>query len=133
MRPNPWAVILVYVVGLISPEAVTTETSESCLATFAVCTVTTPLFAWLMLNTTIPAATATPPRPIPTFCHVFILFLSKSATDHPRGDTPKTRFISRFLLLIRPCRAKCFAARSQSYPSARFPQRTVAYRSHRGP
>src|SRR6266852_8347837 len=72
--PNPWAVTLVYVVGLISPEAVTSDTRFSWFATLAVCTVTTPLFAWFTLNRTIPPSTTTAPAPIATLCHVFIRF-----------------------------------------------------------
>src|SRR5262249_10016426 len=71
--PNPCACMFVYVVGLISPEAVTIETRLSCFATFAVWTVTTPLLAAFRLYITIPPMTTTAPTPIATLCHVFIL------------------------------------------------------------
>src|ERR1700676_594670 len=72
MRPNPWAVTLVYVVGLTSPEAVTCEISVSCGEILAVCTVTTPLLAWFTLKSTIPPRTTAAPTPIATFCQVFM-------------------------------------------------------------
>src|SRR6202453_2413142 len=72
IRPKPCAVTLVYVVGLISPEAVTSDINVSDGPTFAVCTVTTPLLAWVTLIPTIAPRTTTAPTPIPTFCHVFI-------------------------------------------------------------
>ena len=79
--------MFVYVVGLISPEAVTWETRESSLATLAVCTVTTPLFAWLILTqTTMPMAAATP-TPIATLCHVFMLILSPFRYGPPARGT----------------------------------------------
>ena len=58
-------------------------------ATFAVCTVTTPLFAWLILNHTIPPSTATLPNPIPTFCHVFMMLCLSRFRCEPlaRRDT----------------------------------------------
>src|SRR5215470_16508102 len=65
--------MFVYVVGLISPEAVTIEIRLSCFATFAVCTVTTPLLAAFTLYMTIPPMTTAAPTPIATLCHVFIL------------------------------------------------------------
>src|SRR6516225_11603782 len=111
MRPKPCAVMLVKVVGLISPDAVTRETNESCLATLAVCTVTTPLLAWFTLNQTIPPTTAAAARPLATFCHVFIPFLSRSLLE----TTCTQGFCDAVLRLklIRPARVKCFAGESK--------------------
>src|ERR1700682_1570998 len=75
MRPNPWAVTLVYVVGLTSPEAVTCEISVSCGEILAVCTVTTPLLAWFTLKSTIPPRTTAAPTPIATFARSSWKFL----------------------------------------------------------
>src|SRR2546425_5505200 len=123
--PNPWAVTLVYVVGLISPEAVTSETRFSWFATLAVCTVTTPLFAWFTLNRTIPTSTTTAPAPIATLCHVFIRFpFEPPSCRHISEVPPRTLFqeIARAikpagtqmsvelpLPYIRPFGSKCFA------------------------
>src|SRR3989441_2106550 len=123
--PNPWAVTLVYVVGLISPEAVTSETRFSWFATLAVCTVTTPLLAWFTLNNTIPPSTTTAPAPIATLCHVFIRFpfalplrrrtpklLPRTLFQYiPRSINPAGTQMSVQLPLpyIRPFGSKCFA------------------------
>src|SRR5215471_12313334 len=89
--PNPCAVTLVYVVGLTSPEAVTKDTKLSCLATLAVCTVTTPLLAWFTLKRTIPPSTTATPAPIATLCHVFIRFpfAPPRYGHHSRGLSPR--------------------------------------------
>src|SRR5271154_6948747 len=92
MRPKPCAVIFVYVVGLISPEAVTTDTSESCFATLAVWTVTTPLLAWFTLYQTMPPRHRTPATTMPTFCHVFMRFLPRFSRNLTLRDTMNRGF-----------------------------------------
>src|SRR6266566_5918240 len=143
--PNPWAVTLVYVVGLISPEAVTSETRFSWFATLAVCTVTTPLFAWFTLNRTIPPSTTTAPAPIATLCHVFIRFLFEPpccrrasklppralfqaivGTIKPAGTQRSARLP---LPYIRPFGSKCFAGGLLHFRSSGFKQGT--YRNRR--
>src|SRR5882762_1955287 len=62
---------LVYVSGLISPDAVTTEVRSS-RVTAAVWTVTTSLLICRIVNHAAPARTAAPPTPIPIFCHIFM-------------------------------------------------------------
>src|SRR5882672_714404 len=125
IRPNPCAVTLVYVVGFTSPEAVTSDTRLSCVATLAVWTVTTPLFAWFTLNRTIPPSTTTAPAPIATLCHVFIRFpFEPPSCRHISEVPPRTLFheIARAikpagtrmsvelpLPYIRPFGSKCFA------------------------
>src|SRR5258707_14597990 len=113
IRPNPCAVTLVYVVGLISPDAVTCDTSVSCGGTLAVCTVTIPLFAWLILNSTIPPSTTTAPTPIPTFCQVFIAVLFDYCVQEIYTTTRS--FYVPLLLYIRPDSLECFALRTKSF------------------
>src|SRR6266566_6190049 len=100
--PNPWAVTLVYVVGLISPEAVTSETRFSWFATLAVCTVTTPLFAWFTLNITIPPSTTTAPAPIATLCHVFIRFLFEPPCCRRASKLPPRALFQAIVRTIKP-------------------------------
>src|SRR5260370_12587715 len=119
IRPNPCAVTFVYVVGLISPEAVTCDTSASCGMTFAVCTVTTPLLAWLTLNSTIPPSTTAAPTPMPTFCHVFIAFLFAYESDNPNGYTKPC--VPSLLLYIRSYTAECFALETKPFAFCSLP------------
>src|SRR5579871_6188312 len=127
IRPNPCAVTLVYVVGLISPDAVTIEIRLSCGPTFAVCTVTTPLLAWLTLIPTIAPRTTTAPTPIPTFCHVFIFASWDTAASALARASVTT--VQRYLY-IRADTGKCFACaatNSQSLVLSELEGRTPRY------
>src|SRR5260370_21664895 len=66
------------------------DTRLSWFATLAVCTVTTPLFAWFTLNSTIPPSTTTAPAPIAILCHVFIRF----PFELPLTPQPNVRLVS---------------------------------------
>src|SRR5579863_2144275 len=62
-----------YVLGLISPEALTTDARSSRCA-FPVCTVTTFLWLWYTVKATMTPSTTTAPTPMATFFQVFIQF-----------------------------------------------------------
>src|ERR1700704_880956 len=81
--PSPF----VYVSGLISPDAVTTEV-RSCRVMAAVWTVTTSLLIHRILNHTPPAMTAAPPIPIPILVHLFMYwYLGLIACAAPPPNT----------------------------------------------